>query len=152
MHVSPGSQLWASRLIALLSLKCLEVPVELSQGLCGSWAQSMWECQDSWPFLYVSTLFAGRWLQLKGGNLRLSLLGKLFNLPKCLTHSLQINQPTQRYPGPTSSEAIGDKSQNHRNKSSKPPVGKRTAVTFGKHYSREQPWTTSSRRQSPHQH
>lgn len=50
------------------------------------------------PSLSLSPpLFTGGWQQLKGGHVCLSLLQKkklLFNLPKCLTHSLQINKPT----------------------------------------------------------
>lgn len=94
--------------------------------------------------------------QLKGRHFCLSLLQKkklLFNLPKCLTHSLQINQPTQRYPGPTSVAL-----RSHKDKSflapevdlPDPVCTRRTFVTFEKHLS---PWPgpgpPASRRQSP---
>ena len=88
------------------------------------------------PFHSLST--GGR--QLKGRHFCLSLLQKkklLFNLPKCLTHSLQINQPTQRYPGPASVAL-----RSHKDKSflapevdlPDPVCTRRTFVTFEKHY------------------
>lgn len=97
--------------------------------------------------------------QLKGRHFCLSLLQKkklLFNLPKCLTHSLKINQPTQRYPGPTSVAL-----RSHKDKSflapevdlPDPVCTRRTFVTFEKHYrpglALDRPWTTSQQTPKP---